>query len=442
MRFWHWPDVLSEDNGSAIVYALYATIFLSVLAALLIALAFAWKMSLARSSQLMQARYDLESAIVLAISDSDLYGIKYGVTQISLNASDAPIFITREAFGGLERIVAHREANLQDCSAEAYLGSPASEVADLAVQMNDWDKRLFLAGSTSISGDIQLNGGSVEYGSIGGRYFKGQLEGEVRQSSKQRTELKFAAFRETIARLESSLTKGVTFDDPNRTHILLDEPTRIDSTMFDNGVPVAVFSSRPLTLSDTGWIPDGSIFATSSTLTIGQGTRSEFVVYYGREGVKLSSPPGDGLPTLSGQFLSKQTVVADSLTYISYPSSFFVEGHPDIAGIQIQSGSTVEGTLVFSSTEQTRSPRSATVAVNAGATVQGAIFNTAATELGGTVNGSVVTNRFYFYAYPSSYVNWLLDATIDVSARPGSFILPAVPNNPTILQITTECRRV
>jgi hypothetical protein len=64
------------------------------------------------------------------------------------------------------------------------------------------------------------------------------------------------------------------------------------------------------------------------------------------------------------------------------------------------------------------------VTVDTTAIVRGAIYTKGLTELFGTVHGTVITDQFYFYESPTSYFNWIKDATIDRTQRPDEFILP------------------
>ncbi|MCA9173313.1 MAG: hypothetical protein KDB14_02375, partial [Planctomycetales bacterium] len=59
-----------------------------------------------------------------------------------------------------------------------------------------------------------------------------------------------------------------------------------------------------------------------------------------------------------------------------------------------------------------------------GATVRGLIWNAGQTVLAGSVFGTVATTQFYQYASPTAYVNWLIDAYVDVIGRPDRFHLP------------------
>jgi hypothetical protein len=257
-----------------------------------------------------------------------------------------------------------------------------------------------------------LAGGSLEYGSVEGESFDGIFDGDVIISAE--SEPRISGITNLFTSLDSML-----LDLSIMVESTSDDPITIDSSWFSGEHIYSLVSHRPIDIVDAGLIPDGSEFLSTGAITIRGKSRSDFALFYGAAGVTV-----DGTRELGGQFISKSRITFSGAAAVPYPSTAVLLSEPSVGQIVLASGASFDGTLIFEPTDVDRIPQHANILVSDDAIARGAIFNGAATEVGGEVIGSVVTKSFYFYSSPSTYVNWLYDSTIAVHDRPSSFLLP------------------
>jgi len=131
---------------------------------------------------------------------------------------------------------------------------------------------------------------------------------------------------------------------------------------------------------------------------------------------------------LSTQAISGNDIIIRDQAYLRYPSMLytsqeFAAERQEII-IDIRDQAMVDGTIIYP--VQSSNFTSGLFRVRAAdqAVVRGGIYTLGQTELEGKVLGSVLTHQFYFYESPSSYINWLKDAEIDLSGRPENYVIP------------------
>lgn len=133
-----------------------------------------------------------------------------------------------------------------------------------------------------------------------------------------------------------------------------------------------------------------------------------------------------------GQFIASGRLTTENCTF-KYPSVVAVLANPalkttrskkDQARLNIGAGTTVEGSVVYYS-KQILSQGLERLAIDPSAKVFGFVYSNKQSEVFGQINGSIMTNNFYFYLSPTTYVNWLNGPTISRTAFEGEFAIPA-----------------
>ena len=131
---------------------------------------------------------------------------------------------------------------------------------------------------------------------------------------------------------------------------------------------------------------------------------------------------------LSTQAISGNDIIIRDQAYLRYPSMLytsqeFAAERQEII-IDIRDQAMVDGTIIYPVQSSNFTSGLFRVRVADQAVVRGGIYTLGQTELEGKVLGSVLTHQFYFYESPSSYINWLKDAEIDLSGRPENYVIP------------------
>jgi hypothetical protein len=151
----------------------------------------------------------------------------------------------------------------------------------------------------------------------------------------------------------------------------------------------------------------------------------EDCILYGEEGIEIQGPC-----QIRAQLLSPGDITIDSQAVLEYPSVIYCQGHVvenTLEGkVLLHENAVVKGTAILhSNSEQESALMNGTlIDLDVGSKFVGTIYSDHYTRLSGVVLGSVVTEEFYLYLSPTTYLNWLMDVTIDRTQLPGNFLMP------------------
>jgi hypothetical protein len=313
----------------------------------------------------------------------------------------------------------------------AWIGEVPPQDFRNAVYLWDTESSFNVAGSTSITGDIVTGERGVKESSFKGKPFSGVLDGSVyRIQELSSPSFDDFVFRESIAWCETLLDSlGAPSPEPAAIGLPSENPivaiagdfvlTAADSAVLAD--PVSVVATGNLSVEGPLRLQEGSMLISGSALSLRGRISGRNVLLYGRERVDLKAG-FDG----SAQVISQKHVLLADSTYLRYPSAVYISGAASSFGGRIELGgrAVFDGSLIHPSVDPPPDIPAGRIVIRDSATVRGAVFNGLETEVHGTVLGSVVSHRLYFYSSPTNYVNWMKDAVVDVRQRPNTFFLP------------------
>lgn len=410
-------------EGSALVAVLAVVTLVTVLMGTVLAVQVVEHRFFRRDVHRVQARYLAEAALYLALerlqndpswrADSAAVPLPDGSRGVVAVAS----------FGGYLRVRAAARRGRSRHTVQALVGAAPPEAFSHAIYLWDAPTRVVLAGGARVVGSVVVGPQGIGGGAFEGRRFTGAHEGAVLTHAVVAAPSFDARYLEAgrvaCAAFEGARPGGgATIPAP----VYGEGDLRL--TAADQGRlehPITVAAAGDLVVEGPLTFPAGTIFSAGGTLVLRGAVR-------GREGLFCAGQDvvvGAGVQA-AGQFLAGAQVAVGGDAYLSFPSLLYAAGEavPGRAGIVVADRAAVDGLLLQAPRKAPSEQLHGHVVIGTGATVRGAVYSAHETELHGTLYGSLVAPRLYFYASPTGYVNWLRDAVIDVSQRPGGLVVP------------------
>lgn len=424
-----------EQEGSSLPAVLVLITVLSMCISAVLVFYHAQYRLIRRDAHRLQAQYAAEAGVYVAM-DSLQHNPLWEATDLPVRLSEGQrCRVSIAPFGGYLLIRSEARYRRSRAVVRAMVGEVPPPAFDNAIRLWDGTSGLQVAGHTRIKGDMVVGRQGVKTRAFKRRRFTGQVRGAVFRVP----DLKPPYFDDRVLQNAIDRAERYLLDPPEALSFPTEERPLARWLPRDNRVHVAAGNWR-ITPADSAWFAhpatvvadghlvlegplrfrSGTIFIAGKTLRVGPLVAGREGLFYGREGVEVA-----GTVHVSGQFLSQQHIRVEGGVYLRYPSLLYVSGRAALsAGIMVEDGAIVDGTIIHAQLEPEPQERRGRVVIQPLAQVRGAVFNAHETEMHGTLYGTLLTRAFYFYASPSSYVNWLKDAIVDVEARPVSYALP------------------
>ena len=439
--YWRW--LLREEEGSALITVLALIAILTVLVGTLWMVHVAQYRFLRRDTHRAQARYAAEAGLYLALDSLERNPYWQPADSLIMLPGGQPgesrrVSLTVEPFGAQLYVRSVAQQRRSRATARALIGEvPPADFLN-AVVLWDTESRMHVAGHTVITGDVVVGERGLRESTFQRRRFTGRVDGtvhEVRDLDAPFAD--FGFFTGAVDRAEDMLGNGLSDPVPTEPfdgrglarHLPSDNPvwreqgslqlTSADSTRLAR--PITVVATQDLTVEGPLALHPGTRLIAGGTLTLRHGAVGQEVFAYGRRGVVL-----EDTVQCAGQFFSQERVRVQDDATLSHPSVLYVAGAADVVGggIEILDRSVVDGTVVHPPLGSPPTRPRGRILIEPQARVRGAVYNAHETEMHGTVIGSLLTHQLYFYESPTHYVNWLLDAAVEVPGRPETYLLP------------------
>jgi hypothetical protein len=437
-----WNEILHNEEGSALATVLAISVIILLFIGAVLSGVVLQARFIQQDIHQTQARYLAEAGIYRLLHDSTLSFHSI----IDLAHSGENLKVTANSFGGFWDIQSTGKAGNQKQSIRVLVGERAGCEFNNAIVVGDSTSGLTITGLTDISGTMVLNEEGYRTSSFKGVPFRGAFDGELRNF---RENEQFPVFydhylRAQIDRISEDFESGNLATFEVRQRELLDVSVQDNSdTLYIRGDLIiedelsilsedelTLFVEGNLTINNAITIPDYSKIIARDSLRINGSLIGSNIFLYGGTYVEIGGTYVEigGTTLLGGQVLSSGSIVIKDQSYLSFPSlvysskEFFAGGSPDI--IELRDEAIVDGSIIYSTPLSAFQRDNMRIHIDTTTTLRGGLYNAGQTELHGTVLGSVLTQQFYFYESPTSYINWLKDVTIDVTQRPPGFVVP------------------
>jgi hypothetical protein len=203
-------------------------------------------------------------------------------------------------------------------------------------------------------------------------------------------------------------------------YVVAEGDALLKGVFYRRGPPLYVLAKGTLSFQPQAQVDGPVAIIARKEIVLPDSVHVDHAILYSATRIELKASA-----RISAQVFSP-FILLRSGSLASYPSllvSISRTVEPDAsAGIVIEGGATVEGTIL--SLGQKVENENPLVVIQPGASITGAVYSENVMTLDGSVAGTVMTREFYFYVQPTKYLGWLRSARIDRSLRPQGFLLP------------------
>jgi hypothetical protein len=367
--------------------------------------------------------------------------------------------VSIEEWGGYLEVHSSTEYKNVRKTVRVLLGEKLSEPFRYAIQLGEVkyqnagvrkksNKRgfgypLVVTGKNRITGDVSVGLKGVEKGVIRGRGFEGERLVEGRINKVQNPLLPVfnnKLFRNAFERYRKSILirpQNATFDpyvliDDELISKLEDKRLYISADIEFNNLgekkiiegPLFISCSGNITFRGNSRIGNAVEFAADGKIIIMDQVQMNDCILFAEKGIEIS-----GQCRLDAQLFSPEDIIIKDQAILSYPSVLYCSGRleeKELKGLIIlQDQAVVQGTIISYPEEINISDiRDITmIRIEKQARAVGVIYSHHHTSIEGTVLGNVSTSEFFLYVSPTTYLNWLRDATIDRTKLPDNFLM-------------------
>lgn len=437
-----------NELGSALVLVLVLISALTIVCMLTLTGVYSHTRSLIHSEQSIKAFYVAEAAIqktLWLLSGNMGKDATWRPIQENIEVYDhKTASVTVTDWGGFLRIVAEATWGQRRETICVLAGINPPDDYKYAVILGGVNFPLVVTGHNQIIGDVLVGMKGVETGMIEGQGFMGSdpVQGNIVKIP----ELELPIFDPSpYQKAFQTLQTGSIQSDLIQT---IYQDVIVDSVFMNNTEAHALHVSGDVTLISDGHdplLPDFFSISCTGNMTVrGIGNLGHGIQLISQGQLEIQDAPmiTNGLiysgqrliithnGQLSGQFFSPDQIYIGGSTHLQYPSILFCSGHTinnHFAGdIQIVDKAFVEGAVILCPFIDIPDSMKEDFLIHIGtsAMVKGIVYSTHTTILEGIVHGCVATETFSLYIKPTTYINWLTDATIDRTQLSDSFDLP------------------
>ncbi len=446
---------ISDEKGSALITVLLIAMVILIMSGAIIS-AVAWHHRTARRDlHRTQAYYKAEAGIYKALwylSGHEGRDIAWRPTreEVSVNQEQVATVTVRERGGFLE-VESLATVKKQSETLFVTVGQNLSDTFDQAIVLGGVDLPLVVTGNTRITGDITVGKSGVKAGNLKGVKYSGErlVWGKIhRQSPLEMPPFDPAIFQSSLNRAhppgsgldvrDDSLATGSETDDELVIVPVAGDQFRLselDSALLRGRLLLS--TAGDISISDTARVPGRVDIRAQGWVVISGDLRFNDLVVYSHQSIHI-----DGNVRGSLQLITTADITLSGQVRLEYPSVLYTSGHVAenkfVGSIRVLDNARVTGTIILyepAAGGLADVRRETTVEVGRAALVTGIIFSTNRLSITGEMNGTVITDHFYLYDAPTTYINWLKDATINRSRLPDGFRLPLLFTETPSLEI-------
>lgn len=311
---------------------------------------------------------------------------------------------------GLYRLAAAATIFKQDTFRKAALIANCMQAEKRpALYLTDKNQPLSLAGNARIYGDAFLPERGLKRAYIEGQSYSGK---ELLSGKTKRSENKLPPVKKAISSSLSMLTGQRV---PSIVQELKNYNSNENLILYRSAhqAILGVVSNEAILLGE-GEVEGPIIIKSQTSVRVGQNFKVKHAIIIAPNIVVESGFEG------ALQLLATDSLIIQENCNLQYPSAAIVFSDWENAMLQIKKGTRITGEVMLLGDEY--KIKHALVQLEEEVEVTGNVYSTKKVELKGTVNGSIVTDRFYLKTKSSVYENHLLDGRINRNELPNEYV--------------------
>ena len=335
---------------------------------------------------------------------------------------------------GFERVQSSAIVGNTSITVQAIVGETRNRPFQLSTVVLDSRNTLTLTGNTILKGDYAISNNDITTSSFRGFPFRGTLEGSPARDTvsvnldyskyQQKYEAYEALFEEAnLNRFQIRNINSIQAELTQNDTIYVSESIELELGVEVLSESITLIVDGNLSLSGSMNLPDFSEIIVRDSLILSDSLIGNFIQIFAGDYLTIKDDV-----QLSAQVISGGSIEVYDRAYLTYPSVLYSQKDAFAGGstsaISLNDQAIVDGTILFPFEPSLINQEQLKVTVDTTALVRGAIYTKGLTELFGSIYGTVITDQFSFYESPTSYFNWIKDATIDLSQRPPGFVIP------------------
>lgn len=439
-----WKNILKED-GSSLITVMVISTFISATLLIILSYLLIQTKHLYSKENYLTAKYNSESGIHLYLSELEKYWhcqkwMGLVNRTVNINPKDS-VLINAYPWGGYIHLESYSQKRDQSFTLCTYIGLNPSAVFNSSVILNPKYSPLVLTGNTRIYGDMRTGKHGVKKGTLAGKPFAGStlVYGEIiRSNVDQRPPIEkeylhslYTHFRLTLSHNAAGNFDEIVSDTSNvisfahysnpTENILYITNKDLNLRNWHISGPLTIISKEKLTINSSLKLDNHIQILSYKSIIIKGKVNFEDVIFYSPENIIISKPN-----YFEGQVFSESSIQIKRNSKLDYPSVLMVFTEKDTGSIQLYPGSNVSGSIIYLTGKDTLlfGQSRGKIVIHDNAQLNGLIYSDNFTTLNGHINGTVITDRFYFYYSPTNYFNWINGATIDRETIKNNFKLP------------------
>lgn len=329
-------------------------------------------------------------------------------TEVVLEGnSPGTLMLERTQWGIFDKIISTAIQGQKRHQKIAWMGGQLSSEQRPALYLVDSYSPLVVVGNTEIHGKALLPKSGVKAGNIVGTYYQGeQLIYGSRGVSKANLPL-IPTTKHLY--LQELLRNGIQIPDSLRISSVPNNPLQRSFTLPSQWL----YRKGPIDLDQVD-LEDNIIIKSDTLIRVSAFAKAKNII--------LVAPRIEIAANFKGslQAIASKNIKIGISTQLKYPSALVVvakketkdRDRNDWTGIRVEQRAQIEGVVMYLG-DSDNFNNEAEVQLLADSVLRGELYCEQATDIKGTVLGSVFTGRFAVKAKGSVYTNHLLDATID-----------------------------
>lgn len=360
---------------------------------------------------------------------------------------DKAATITVEERGGFLKITSTAMVSKKSHVLKVLVGQKMPQLFNHAIILGGNDLPLVVTGKNKIIGDVMVGKSGVKTGSIKGTSFSGDkiVNGVIKKISPPVMPVFDSNLLQSqIALFESYLKVSAESDSvvfgaaPNKSIIfaegLIDATTLTDSLLARE---LTIISPTRLLIKGSFSFPNPVSIICGDSVAVAGAVIFKDAIIYGKNKISLTENTSGAIQAISGGDI----ILTDNVQ-LQFPSLIYSSGRQTekkITGeIRLLDQAKLVGTAVLNKPalpDGSNFKNNMKAFIGSDAKLVGLLYSTNRTEIRGKVSGCVITNEFYLYESPTTYINWLKDAIFNRTALRGDFYLPLLFNGETNFEI-------
>ena len=226
----------------------------------------------------------------------------------------------------------------------------------------------------------------------------------------------------------SRVISKITLDeDSEQTVLVIEGNVEIDSLVFHcSNHELYILTDGHVSITNNSYIRGPIVIMSEKSILVGMQSQLCNVILAAKDSVLVASNS-----LFKGQIICGGEIIIKDDAKVEYPSLLYVHDLDDVnigREIALKNKSKVSAVAVLALTDNTNTEFTNKIYVDTLVVASGIVWSSAYSDIRGKIYGTSVTKEYWYERRPTTYINWLKNATIDRQRLDFLTILPITIN--------------